>query len=144
MIITGDPVPSGERDNTKSVFDFNSIRFMDYVKELNHDIFLQDAFSYGGALNQNGASPENIAGRMLKKMEAGCRYFLTQPVYDKEGIERLTFLKERTGAKILIGIMPLVSRRNALFIKNAVCALILVLKLTQFSFIFFHSSLVIA
>lgn len=51
-------------------------------------------------------------------MEAGCRYFLTQPVYDKEGIERLTFLKERTGAKILIGIMPLVSRRNALFIKN--------------------------
>ena len=55
---------------------------------------------------------------MLKKMEAGCRYFLTQPVYDKEGIERLTFLKERTGAKILIGIMPLVSRRNALFIKN--------------------------
>ena len=55
---------------------------------------------------------------MIKKMEAGCSYFLTQPVYDEEGIKRLAFLKERTGAKILIGIMPLVSRRNALFIKN--------------------------
>ena len=55
---------------------------------------------------------------MIKKIEAGCSYFLTQPVYDEEGIKRLAFLKERTGAKILIGIMPLVSRRNALFIKN--------------------------
>ena len=48
MIVTGDrclPV-SG---TTQECVDFNSIRFMEYVKELNQDIFLQDAFSYGGA-----------------------------------------------------------------------------------------------
>ena len=28
---------------------------VEYVKELNQEIFLQDAFSYGGALNQNQA-----------------------------------------------------------------------------------------
>lgn len=118
LFVTGDPVAREDREFTKSVFDFNSIRLMKFAQSMNQEVFKDDTIFYGGALNQNGASPENIAGRMLKKMEAGCRYFLTQPVYDKEGIERLTFLKERTGAKILIGIMPLVSRRNALFIKN--------------------------
>lgn len=118
LFVTGDPVAREDREFTKSVFDFNSIRLMKFAQSMNQEVFKDDTIFYGGALNQNGAGPENIAGRMLKKMEAGCRYFLTQPVYDKEGIERLTFLKERTGAKILIGIMPLVSRRNALFIKN--------------------------
>ena len=118
LFVTGDPVAREDREFTKSVFDFNSIRLMKFVQDMNQEVFKNDTVFYGGALNQNGASPENIAGRMLKKMEAGCSYFLTQPVYDEEGIERLAFLKEKTGAKILIGIMPLVSRRNALFIKN--------------------------
>ena len=118
LFVTGDPVAREDREFTKGVFDFNSIRLMKFAQSMNQEIFADDTIFYGGALNQNGASPENIAGRMIKKMEAGCSYFLTQPVYDEEGIKRLAFLKERTGAKILIGIMPLVSRRNALFIKN--------------------------
>lgn len=118
LFVTGDPVAREDREFTKSVFDFNSIRLMKFAQDMNQEVFRDDTIFYGGALNQNGASPENIAGRMSKKIEAGCSYFLTQPVYDEEGIERLAFLKERTGARILIGIMPLVSRRNALFIKN--------------------------
>lgn len=118
LFVTGDPVPREDREFTKSVFDFNSIGLMKFVQGMNQEVFKEDTIFYGGALNQNGASPENIANRMLKKMEAGCSYFLTQPVYDEEGLERLAFLKEKTDAKILIGIMPLVSRRNALFIKN--------------------------
>ncbi|MFR3345664.1 MAG: methylenetetrahydrofolate reductase [Anaerobutyricum sp.] len=117
-LLPGDPVAREDREFTKGVFDFNSIRLMKFAQSMNQEIFADDMIFYGGALNQNGASPENIAGRMIKKIEAGCSYFLTQPVYDEEGIKRLAFLKERTGAKILIGIMPLVSRRNALFIKN--------------------------
>ena len=118
LFVTGDPVAREDREFTKSVFDFNSIRLMKFAQSMNQEVFKDDTIFYGGALNQNGTNLENIAGRMLKKLEAGCSYFLTQPVYDEEGIERLAFLKEKTGAKILIGIMPLVSRRNALFIKN--------------------------
>ena len=118
MIITGDPVPSGERDNTKSVFDFNSIRFMDYVKELNHDIFLQDAFSYGGALNQNQANTDKVIERMKKKIDAGASWFMTQPIYSDEEVEKLARMKRELNTKILCGIMPLVSYRNAMFIKN--------------------------
>ncbi|MDO5145982.1 MAG: bifunctional homocysteine S-methyltransferase/methylenetetrahydrofolate reductase [Eubacteriales bacterium] len=118
LLVTGDPVGREERPFTKSVFDFNSIRLMQFLDSLNEEVFQEDPIFFGGALNQSGANPEKIADRMKKKMEAGCQYFLSQPVYSEEGLERLSDLRERTGAKILIGIMPLVSRRNALFIKN--------------------------
>lgn len=118
LIVTGDPVGRDERSFTKSVFDFNSIKLMKFLQGMNEEIFKEDPIFYGGALNQNGANPEKIADRMKKKMDAGCSFFLTQPVYSEEELQRLSWLKEQTGAKILIGIMPLVSYRNALFIKN--------------------------
>lgn len=118
MIVTGDPVPSGERGNTKSVFDFNSIRFMEYVNELNQDLFLQDSFSYGGALNQNQANTDKVIERMQKKIDAGVSWFMTQPIYSDEEVEILARMKRELDTKILCGIMPLVSYRNAMFIKN--------------------------
>ena len=107
-----------ERAFTKSVFDFNSIKMMKFLQGMNEEVFQEDPIFYGGALNQNGANPEKIAERMKKKMDAGCAFFLTQPVYSEDELERLSWLKNQTGARILIGIMPLVSYRNALFIKN--------------------------
>lgn len=118
LIVTGDPVGRDERAFTKSVFDFNSIKLMEFLNSLNGELFADDPFCYGGALNQNGARPDKIAERMKRKIDAGCQFFLTQPVYSEEELERLAFLQKETGAKILIGIMPLVSYRNALFIKN--------------------------
>ena len=52
---------------------------------------------------------------MCQKMEAGAQWFLTQPVYGQEDIDRLKELKEKSGGRIIAGIMPLVSRKNALF-----------------------------
>ncbi len=118
LVVTGDPVAAAERSYTKSVFDYNSIKLMKFISEMNKEVFSQDPLFYGGALNQNGENPDGIARRMEMKMEQGCSYFLTQPVYSLEGMERIAYLKEKTGAKILIGIMPLVSHKNALFIQN--------------------------
>jgi homocysteine S-methyltransferase len=118
LVITGDPVPSGERNTTKAVFDFNSIKFMNYMKEINSELFQNDAISYGGALNQNQANLEKVMERMQKKIDAGVSYFLTQPIYSDEEIARIKTIKETLNTKILCGIMPLVSYRNALFIKN--------------------------
>ena len=51
-------------------------------------------------------------------MDAGCSYFLTQPVFSDEDIERLAQLRSMTQAKILCGIMPFVSHKNATFMQN--------------------------
>lgn len=118
LIITGDPVARDDRNIITGVFDMNSIKLMDYVKNMNQEMFQEEPFYYGGALNYAGVNIDAIADRMKKKMEAGCSYFLTQPVYSDSDIERVRELKRKTGAKIILGIMPLVSYKNALFMKN--------------------------
>ncbi len=118
LIVTGDPVPQKDRSSITPVFDFNSIRFMNLIQQMNEDVFAADRVVYGGALNYHGKNADAIARRMMSKMEQGCSYFLTQPVYSKEDIMRLSYLKEKTGAKICAGIMPLVSYKNAVFMAN--------------------------
>lgn len=118
LIVTGDPVPGDDRKTVTGVFDYNSIRFMNYVKEMNGELFPEDSFFYGGALNYNYPNGEKVAERMEKKMAAGCSFFLTQPIFSDTDVERIQWLKERTGAKILAGILPPVSLKNASFIRN--------------------------
>lgn len=118
LIVTGDPVPGDDRKTITGVFDYNSIRFMKYVTEMNTELFPEDGFFFGGALNYNYPNGEKVAERMEKKMAAGCSFFLTQPVFSDIDIERIKWLKERTGAKILAGILPPVSLKNASFIRN--------------------------
>lgn len=118
LIVTGDPVPGDDRKNVTGVFDYNSIRFMNYVTEMNAELFPEDGFFFGGALNYNFPNGEKVAERMEKKLAAGCSFFLTQPVFSDTDVERIKWLKERTGAKILAGILPPVSFKNASFIRN--------------------------
>lgn len=116
LLVTGDPVQKG--DPTRQVFEHNSIRLMNYIKTMNEEVFPGHGFLYGGALNYAGANKEAIAKRMKDKMAAGAEFFLTQPVYSDEDMERIAYLKKETGAKIIVGIMPLVSHKNAVFIHN--------------------------
>lgn len=118
LIVTGDPIARGDRESIKSVFNFNSIKLMRYLQTMNQEVFGNEPIYYGGALNHNNGSIDNIAARMRQKMEAGASYFLTQPVYGQEDLDRLRELRAQTGGRILAGIMPLVSRKNALFIRN--------------------------
>lgn len=118
LVITGDPVGPDNRGKITGVFDVNSIRFMEYLQHMNEEIFPDQPVYYGGALNYAGNNIWAIAGRMRKKMEVGCSYFLTQPIFSEEDVQRVIELKEMTGAKIICGLMPLVSYRNALFMKN--------------------------
>ena len=118
LVITGDPVGPDNRGKITGVFDVNSIRFMEYLQHMNEEIFPDQPVYYGGALNYAGNNIRAISGRMRKKMEAGCAYFLTQPIFSEEDVQRVIELKEMTGAKIICGLMPLVSYRNALFMKN--------------------------
>lgn len=118
LIITGDPVPTLMRQDIKSVFNFDSVGLMKIIKELNQEEFAEDPLVFCGALNPNRPNLEVEIRRTLKKMEQGAGFFLTQPVFTREDAERLREIKRRTDARILCGVMPLVSYRNALFIKN--------------------------
>ena len=120
LIITGDPIPSTARQTVKAVFNSDSTGLMKIAKEMNEDVFAKNPLCYGGAINQGRKNLDVEIGRVKKKMEEGAEFFLTQPVFTKEDAARLRRIKEETGAKILCGIMPLISRKNAMFMKNEI------------------------
>ncbi len=118
LVITGDPIPSLVRNSVKSVFNFDSVGLMGILNDMNEDQFAAAPITYGGAVNQSRKNLDFEISRVKKKMAAGASFFLSQPASTKESIHRLRRVKSETGARILCGIMPFVSLKNALFIKN--------------------------
>lgn len=118
LVITGDPVPAMARQEVKSVFQFDSVGMMRIIQDMNEESFDKAPLCYGGAINQNRHNLEVEISRVRKKIESGASFFLTQPVFTMEQAQRLRRIKKETGTRILCGIMPLVSRKNALFMKN--------------------------
>ena len=91
---------------------------MELIKDMNEEVFRDDSIYIGGALNLNVLNKEVEYNRMMKKVEKGAKFFLTQPIYDDNAIEFLKKIKERTNVKILAGLLPVVSYRNAMFLNN--------------------------
>lgn len=118
LVITGDPVSTLMRQDVKSVFNFDSCGLMKLMKDMNEDKFISRPLTYGGAINYSRKNLDFEIKRVKKKMELGATFFFTQPVFCSEDMDKVKSIKRETGARILCGIMPLVSRRNALFIKN--------------------------
>ena len=123
LVITGDPVPALMRTDIKSVFNFNSVGMMQIMKEMNHSDFIGDEIAYGGALNCGCVNMQAEIDKMKRKIEAGAEFFLTQPIFNEREIENLRLAKKETKAVILCGLMPLVSKKNAVFIKNEIAGI---------------------
>ena len=118
LLLTGDPVPVLFRQTTKSVFNFDSVGMMKIVQEMNSDTFSEHPVTYGGAINHNRMNTKAETERIRRKMAAGATFFMTQPIFSAEQAEIIRQMKKETGATILVGLMPLVSRKNAVFMKN--------------------------
>lgn len=118
LVITGDPVPLLLRNSVKSVYNFDSVGFMRIIGEMNEEEFAEDPMVYGGALNPSRPNLTVEIERAKKKAEAGATFFLTQPLFTGGDILRLKQIREQLDIRILCGIMPLVSKKNALFIQN--------------------------
>lgn len=119
LIVTGDPIPSAQRDEVKSVFNFNSRMLAKYVRTLNETVF-PDGFHTFGALNIN-AKNFDVQLKMAKEKELnGMEGFLTQPVLTENGFENLKRAKQELNGKILAGIIPVMSYRNACFMESEI------------------------
>lgn len=119
LAVTGDPLPDGAKeDGIKHVFNLNSLSLIRFISELNRDIFPENPFTIAAALNLNARNRSLEIERMYKKAALGASLFLTQPVFDNDACASFVSLQKPDGVKILAGIMPIVNRRNALFLQN--------------------------
>ena len=123
LAITGDPIPTAERDEVKNVYQFNSRKLAQYIVSLaGEGREMPGPMTVFGALNLNARNFDVELRRAKEKLENGMSGFLTQPVLSAQAVENLKKSRETlgAGAKILAGIMPVVSQRNAIFMENEI------------------------
>lgn len=118
LAITGDPVPGAARAEIRSVFNVNSFNLIKLITEMNKEVFAADPFFTGGALNLNVSNKEKEMARMVKKAQLGAEFFLTQSIFTDESIDFLARREKDPRIKILGGIMPIVTYKNAVFLNN--------------------------
>lgn len=127
LVVTGDPTKVGDFPGATSVYDVSSMELISLIKQLNEGISFsgkplrkQANFSVAGAFNPNVRVVDRAVARLEKKLEHGCDYFISQPVYSKEKIMEIYEATKHLDAPIYIGIMPLTSFRSAEFLHHEV------------------------
>ena len=121
LAITGDPIPTAERDEVKSVYQFNSRKLARYIHALAGPGEALPGMTVFGALNLNARNFDVELRRAQEKQDSGMAGFLTQPVLSARAVDNLRAARAALpGAKLLAGIMPVVSHRNALYMENEI------------------------
>ena len=106
----------------KSVFNFNSRKLARYVRGLNEEL-LCTPFRIFGALDLNARNFEVQLRLAREKEENGVTGFLTQPVLSREALENLKLARQTLEGKILGGVFPVVSHKNACFLNNEIAGM---------------------
>jgi len=122
LAVTGDHPNVGDHDKYASrVNDIKSsvnllklIGGLNQGKLFNGSTCQRTAFFPGAGFNPMRKLTPQLKW-LEKKIEAGARFVYTQPLYDPDDVERLTKALKPFGIPVLVGILPLSSRRNAEF-----------------------------
>jgi methionine synthase I (cobalamin-dependent)/5,10-methylenetetrahydrofolate reductase len=125
ICITGDPPKLGNYPDATAVFDIDAIGLVNLVHNLNNGLDLggNPIGTAGGFVIGVGANPgvpniDEEIRRFEYKVEAGAEFAVTQPVFDVVLLENFLRRIEHCRIPVIAGIWPLVSVRNAEFMKN--------------------------
>jgi methionine synthase I (cobalamin-dependent)/5,10-methylenetetrahydrofolate reductase len=125
ICITGDPPKMGNYPDATAVFDVDAIGLVNIVRSLNHGLDLGGnpigtgtGFVVGVGANPGLTDLDEEIRRFEYKVEAGAEYAVTQPVFDLRLLENFLRRIEHCRIPVVAGIWPLVSVRNAEFMKN--------------------------
>ena len=114
LLVTGDPVPPEYREEARGVYHFHSRELLRRVRDLDLPLRLF------AALNVNAHNFELELELAREKEENGAVGFLTQPVLTQRALDNLARAREELDGRLLGGIMPIVSARNAVYLQREV------------------------
>jgi homocysteine S-methyltransferase len=125
ICITGDPPKMGNYPDATAVFDVDAIGLVNIVRSLNRGLDIGGnpigtgtGFVIGVGANPGLTDLDEEIRRFEYKVEAGAEYAVTQPVFDLSLLENFLRRIEHCRIPVVAGIWPLVSVRNAEFMKN--------------------------
>lgn len=121
LAVTGDGIPESDTGFTKPVFNVNSTGLLNLIEQMNLNIFSQSRITTGAAIDLGVRNPDVELKRVMRKMEQGASFLLTQPVFvwTRESLDLLQAVRA-AGMKVLLGLMPLISYRNARYMSAEV------------------------
>lgn len=131
LAITGDPPMIGDYPEATGVFDTDAIGLVHILSEMNkgrdlagNSIGRAPGFLIGAAFNPTAEDIPAEVARLKRKIDAGAHAFWTQPVFEIDDLERALEEIEAANltdeAKLLLGLMPLRSARQAEFLHHEV------------------------
>ena len=125
ICITGDPPKMGNYPDATAVFDVDAIGLVNIVHNLNRGLDIGGnplgtgtSFVIGVGANPGVPNIDEEIKRFEYKVEAGAECAVTQPVFDLKLLEAFLRRIEHCKIPVIAGIWPLVSVRNAEFMKN--------------------------
>ncbi len=125
ICITGDPPKMGNYPDATAVFDVDAIGLVNIVHNLNRGLDIGGnplgtgtSFVIGVGANPGLPNIDEEIKRFEYKVEAGAECAVTQPVFDLKLLEIFLRRIEHCKIPVIAGIWPLVSVRNAEFMKN--------------------------
>ncbi len=116
MAVTGDPSAARDR-RTTTVGDLTVFELL----SLAADIGL-----FPGAVLDYRPEVNGLAGeirRLERKVAAGCRFIVTQPVYDPDTARAIHDGTAHLNVPVIMGILPLLSFRHAVFLHDKVAGI---------------------
>lgn len=127
LAITGDPPKLGNYPDATAVFDVDSIGLVNIINRLNHaqdiagnPIGSPTGYTIGVGANPGAIDLENEIKRLEWKIQAGAEYIVTQPIFDKNVFQNFIDRIQHLNTKVIAGLWPLTSIRNAEFMNNEV------------------------
>jgi len=127
LALTGDPAKVGDHPGATSVYDLNSVGLIKLLAGMNRGVNAvgrplngQTKFIIGCAFNPNAVNFDSQVKKLESKLAAGAQYVMTQPVFDLDLARKTVEKLKPLGVPVFLGVMPLLSSRNAEFLHNEV------------------------
>jgi homocysteine S-methyltransferase len=127
LALTGDPAKGGDHPDATSVYDVNSVGLLEIIRRLNEgytqagtDLQARPDLVAGCTFNPNSRNLDAQVQKLERKIKAGARYVMTQPVFETPLVEETARRTAHLGVPVFVGVWPLLNGRQALFLHNEV------------------------
>ena len=127
LALTGDPAKGGDHPDATSVYDVNSVGLLEIIRRLNEgytlagtDLQARPDLIAGCTFNPNARNLDTQIQRLERKINAGARYVMTQPVFETALVEETARRTASFGVPVFVGVWPLLNGRQAKFLHNEV------------------------
>ena len=114
IAVSGDPSASGADNPTEFVADLNVYELISLIG--NSDLYAGAVLDFRPEIN----GLEHEIDRLEKKVASGCRFIVTQPIYDEHTAKEIFNGVKHFNIPVIMGILPLLSYKHAKFLHDKV------------------------